>query len=377
MRRARFSAAVTIALMLVAAPSASASITVGGTPPMSSAVTADSCDPGTYAVTATAVPPRYEIPGDGVLTSWRTFATISANVGPERLKVITPVSATTFKVVAVSAYANSYSTVDNAVVSFPTRIPVLAGDLIALGVGQASATQSKPHCLFNEFPGGQWASRVGVDDPVSPATVLTWGPAPPFAQYRVSVSAILEPDLDHDGFGDETQDGCVGTAGTDDGCPPADPVTPPPPTTRAPVPTTPPPVIRLSALTVTPHSFQALPSGPSSFAAQRGSGAAISFTLSAAGSVRFTVARLSTGRLTPGGRCVRATRRNRRARLCTRSVPLTGSFTQSATAGSNRLRFTGRLRARKLRPGSFRLVATPSAGGVAGAPVSTGFTIFG
>src|SRR5436190_5714449 len=207
-----------VLVSLAASPKAAAAITIGEVPPSSSSVTADSCAPGTYAVTSTAVPPRYEIPGDGVITSWRTFSTISANVGPERLKVITPVSATQFKVVAVSEYVNAYSTVDNSNTPWPTRISVTAGDLIALGVGPLTSTQSAPHCLFSH-DNAQWRSKVGLDAPPSEA-ILTWGstPATP-GTYRVSVSAVLEPDLDHDGFGDETQDGCSGTAGTDAGCP--------------------------------------------------------------------------------------------------------------------------------------------------------------
>src|SRR4051812_43175501 len=149
MRLALAAGAGAVVVTLIAAPVAAGAILLGETPPTSSSVTAAPCDPGTYAVTSTAVPPRYEIPGDGVLTSWRTFETIFANVGPERLKILHPVSAGSFKVVAASPYVNAYSTVDNASVSFPIRIPVVAGDLIALGVGPTTGTQSKPHCLFN------------------------------------------------------------------------------------------------------------------------------------------------------------------------------------------------------------------------------------
>jgi hypothetical protein len=48
------------------------------------------------------------------------------------------------------------------------------------------------------------------------------GPAVPFTpmnDQQLDVSAALEPDSDLDGFGDETQDNCVGTAGPFDGCP--------------------------------------------------------------------------------------------------------------------------------------------------------------
>jgi hypothetical protein len=43
-------------------------------------------------------------------------------------------------------------------------------------------------------------------------------------------SADLEPDADGDGFGDETQDQCLGTAGSQNGCAAASaPVAPPAP----------------------------------------------------------------------------------------------------------------------------------------------------
>jgi hypothetical protein len=43
--------------------------------------------------------------------------------------------------------------------------------------------------------------------------------APPASNVRVNLAAIVEPDADHDTFGDETQDKCVGVAGPLDGCP--------------------------------------------------------------------------------------------------------------------------------------------------------------
>ena len=40
---------------------------------------------------------------------------------------------------------------------------------------------------------------------------------------RFPVAAVVEPDADHDGFGDETQDQCPGVAGPINGCPPPQP----------------------------------------------------------------------------------------------------------------------------------------------------------
>jgi hypothetical protein len=365
MRVAFSHGAAAVVLALIAAPAATAAIRLGELPPMSSAVTADLCDPGTYAVTSTTVPPRYEIPGDGVLTSWRTFATISANVGPERLKVLHPVSAGSFRVVAASAYANSFSTVDNAEVSFPTRIPVIAGDLIALGVGPVSATQSKPHCRF-VHDSAVWASKVGLDDPPDSTAVLPWGAANPPSTTRVSIAATLEPDLDRDDFGDETQDRCIGVAGSDHGCAPA--TTPPPSGPPAPA-----PLVAVSGVTISPTAFRAASRGPS-VTNRRTYGAKVAFTLNQAASVRFTVTRSTTGRTTAGGRCVALTRRNRGAHRCARTVTL-GAFTRPGVNGANRFRFSGRVRGKRLAPGSYRLLATPSANGHRGAPHGCRFRI--
>ncbi len=75
------------------------------------------------------------------------------------------------------------------------------------------------------------------------------------------------------------------------------------------------------------------------------------------------------------GRCVAPTRRNRRTRKCTLLVTLRGSFTLDSTVGTNTFRFTGRIGGKRLKPGSYKLVATPKANGLTGRPVSVAFRI--
>jgi hypothetical protein len=136
---------------------------------------------------------------------------------------------------------------------------------------------------------------------------------------------------------------------------------PPPPGTTEPAPppsdTTEP---LLSALSLSPARFRAAASGPS-IAARVGS--RVSYRLSEAAAVLFRVEQARPGRRA-GGRCVKPRRSNRRARRCIRYVTLRGSFSHQGGAGANGLRFRGRLRARKLRPGRYRLraVATDAAG---------------
>jgi hypothetical protein len=104
-------------------------------------------------------------------------------------------------------------------------------------------------------------------------------------------------------------------------------------------------------------------------------GTRVTFRLSEAASVRFTVERARPGRRVRG-RCVKPTRRNRKRRKCTRYVRRPGSFIVAAGAGETRFRFTGRLRGRKLRPGRYRLVAVATdEGGKRSAPKRARFTI--
>jgi hypothetical protein len=73
---------------------------------------------------------------------------------------------------------------------------------------------------------------------------------------------------------------------------------------------------------------------------------------------------------------VRTTKRNRAHRRCRRYVTVKGSASRVAAAGSNSVRFSGRLRGRRLRPGRYRLVARATdAGGIRSATRRAAFRI--
>lgn len=128
---------------------------------------------------------------------------------------------------------------------------------------------------------------------------------------------------------------------------------------------TPPALVAIADLRVTPSAFRAARSGAPVLAAVAKTGGRVSYSLNVAGSVRFTVQRSSRGRRS-GARCVKPTRSNRRRASCTRFVSVAGSFVRGRPAGADRFTFTGRLAGRALRPGSYRLVAIPTAGGRTG-----------
>jgi hypothetical protein len=133
----------------------------------------------------------------------------------------------------------------------------------------------------------------------------------------------------------------------------------------------PPPVIK--DLKVSPRVFAAARRGPSALAA-KAVGARVRFGLDRAASVRFTFRRKLPGRKL-GRRCVKPTKGNRKARRCSRLVRVAGDFTRQSAAGVNAFRFSGRLRGRRLTPGRYLLLATPTAGGVNGIAAGAPFRI--
>jgi hypothetical protein len=143
------------------------------------------------------------------------------------------------------------------------------------------------------------------------------------------------------------------------------------PATAAPA-QTPPPLI--SGVTVKPSSFRAAPSGPSSLAARAHYGAIVGYTLNEPAVVRFTITQALPGRRS-GGRCAKPSKANRRGHACTRLVAVPGALSLSAGTGASRFRFTGRLRGRRLKPGGYRLLAMPTAGGRPGRPAVASFRI--
>jgi hypothetical protein len=144
---------------------------------------------------------------------------------------------------------------------------------------------------------------------------------------------------------------------------------------------TPTPPAAASGLAFSHTAFAAEPRGPSATGARTNKpprGTNVSFTLNEAASVGFTVTRRARGRKAKRGKkriCVKPTRTNRTKKKCIRVVTLKGGFLRAGIAGTNRFHFTGRLNGRKLKPGRYRLVATPTAAGHEGKPASSAFRI--
>jgi hypothetical protein len=162
--------------------------------------------------------------------------------------------------------------------------------------------------------------------------------------------------------------------------PPPGPPPPPPPVGCNPC--------RLSVLHVSPHTFATAGRRVRGHCVavtranarrprcRRSIALRISFNLPADAVVRLTVVKLTAGRLV-ARRCVTPTRHNRKRPHCRRSSPVAGAITFQGRAGANSFVFRGRIGGRRLRPGAYKLIATPVVTGQAPPAVSTTFTIVG
>jgi hypothetical protein len=128
------------------------------------------------------------------------------------------------------------------------------------------------------------------------------------------------------------------------------------------------PVPNIAGLRLRPAAFRGASKGPSVTAAAKRRtpakpGTVISYLDSQAARTTFTVSVRQPG-IRKGKRCVKPSRRKaggKKGRRCTRVVAL-GTFAHSDTAGSNKLRFTGRVRGKRLTPRRYKLSASARMG---------------
>lgn len=167
-----------------------------------------STTPVTYfALTAIGRPVSLSAPIGGVITKWKTnISPAFAGVVPQSLKVMRLSGPNSVLVVgeASANLAPGPNTVD-------TRIPVQAGD--RLGLYGPSPTIG---ALFCEMP-GPVDKFGGFEGTVGPGQTTTY--AEIADEAGIPVAAVIEPDADGDGYGDETQDKCPQSAAVQVACP--------------------------------------------------------------------------------------------------------------------------------------------------------------
>jgi hypothetical protein len=140
------------------------------------------------------------VPAAGVATKWKVESLLANK--PQVLKVVRPTGKKNeFRVVGEST-SQTVLVGQNA---FETRIPVQPGDQFGLygaspsGALYCTGAVAKPTDVMGHFGGNLQSTEAP----------MVFGE---FKSARVAVSAIVEPDADGDGYGDETQDKCPQSA---------------------------------------------------------------------------------------------------------------------------------------------------------------------
>jgi hypothetical protein len=206
--RGRLALAVTVVSGLAALPgSAIAATSVGQVLPFPSA-----CSNFVLIFQdAAGVSPSYTVPAPGVITSWSHYGRSGA-AGSGKLVVFKRTAMADDFLVAAKSENRVFT--PNASPSYPTRIPVGSGSL--LGLYTTSDNTGCYGSTGNTSDGTR--SITPILDPVV-GDVHTFGPS--IQSRRVNVSAKVEPDADHDGFGDESQDACPTDSALQAPCPAA------------------------------------------------------------------------------------------------------------------------------------------------------------
>jgi hypothetical protein len=140
---------------------------------------------------------QYTVPGPGVITSW-SVGSSAVPLTEVRLKLALPAGGNSFTITRQSARRSGPA--PGTVESFNTREPVQGGEQLGLYVvsGHSERMVASPEYVRGLVPGEQ-----------PPGSTTSYGPVP---EVQLSVAAVLEPDADGDGFGDETQDACPADA---------------------------------------------------------------------------------------------------------------------------------------------------------------------
>lgn len=201
------------AMALMSAPAASAAVEFGDT------CASEAYAPGDYTLTTLEAPPAtlpLTAPSSGVITKVKlnidaeSFP-IPTSV-PVTIKALRNVAETNFRVVGQSLIsAGPGLTVADA------RIPVQAGDRLGLH-GEPFSFGGSPVPGFSFYCAGPGIEGVlgAVPGDVPPGSTAEFAPV---TEGRVPLAAILEPDADNDGYGDETQDQCPQSGAYQQPCP--------------------------------------------------------------------------------------------------------------------------------------------------------------
>lgn len=176
--------------------------------------THDCGSPAGVLITALATSDPYTVSAPGVITSW-SFQHNAVAVAGLKLKVGRSSDGVNYTITGESTAGPQ---TPNAIDTYPARISVASGDRVGLVVGGGG-------CASLTMDAGDTVVGVAID--VLPNTTAAFSLIQ--SGLKFPVAAYVEPDADADGFGDETQDQCLGDPNTHGPCTSTPPPPPPPP----------------------------------------------------------------------------------------------------------------------------------------------------
>jgi hypothetical protein len=193
------------------APRAAAAVTLGQVA-TSSAVACAATPNAMAQYAAAAGRPSYTTPTAGVITSY----SIAANETPGSVRLLIFGSSPTPGHRTVIAKDALRPVTVSTVNTFPVRMPVAAG--VTIGFSNKGVNPALGMTCWGAGVAGDEA-HAAVFDPDSSSD---YPGGTTFTGKRINVSAVLEPDVDQDQYGDLTQDLCPQSKLTQAACPAPD-----------------------------------------------------------------------------------------------------------------------------------------------------------
>jgi len=146
----------------------------------------------------------YAIPYGGVITASAFYLGQTIEAGNTvQLQTAHPTGATTGTVTSEGTAHGLLGLTPSAVHAFTERVPARAGDVLAARFHSSYYIQTTPYFFKTATPSDQ----ATVAGPTAAGGSFT-ASGSPTADRRLNLEAVLEPDEDHDGYGDASQDLC-------------------------------------------------------------------------------------------------------------------------------------------------------------------------
>jgi hypothetical protein len=197
-----------VALLVLVPSSAQGAAIIGSSLPEPTGETLGCDDAGgcTFVPTNLSGAP-VAVPADGVIVRWAIRSPSGVTPDPVDLRVLRPAPNGQLSAAGITRFVTPAA---GAIVEQPAREPVRAGDLIAVDLDDGEELGIATHETFDS-ESSRFLPRLGNAETRAPTVS---GPD----DFEALFQAVVEPDADGDGFGDETQDRCPQLSETQHPC---------------------------------------------------------------------------------------------------------------------------------------------------------------